>query len=411
MIFFYRFFINIILIFSPLIILIRLLKKKEHSKRFKEKFCFFSKKKINGNLIWIHVASVGELMSIIPLIQNLENENKINQILITSSTVSSSNIFQKLKFKKTIHQFFPIDTDYFSKKFLNYWQPNLAIFIESEIWPNMLINLKKKSINHILLNARITNKTFKRWNKINFFSKKLFQSFYAVYPQNLETKKYLKKFGCQKIKKIGNLKFTSSYKKIEDGLNKKIYKKKIIWCASSTHDTEEIISANTHIELKKNIKNLLTIIIPRHIDRKEKIINNLNNLNLKVHLHSSKNKIRNDIDVYLVDTYGETKKFFKISKVVFLGGSMINHGGQNPLEAARFGSKILHGKYIHNFTEIYSLLKKNKQSKKISSQNHLNYTLRKSLIEKNKSDIFIKKLNKNGNMILKKTKSEIVRLI
>ena len=163
--------------------------------------------------------------------------------------------------------------------------------------------------------------------------------------------------------------------------------------------------------MKKNIKNLLTIIIPRHIDRKEKIINNLNNLNLKVHLHSSKNKIRNDIDVYLVDTYGETKKFFKISKVVFLGGSMINHGGQNPLEAARFGSKILHGKYIHNFTEIYSLLKKNKQSKKISSQNHLNYTLRKSLIEKNKSDIFIKKLNKNGNMILKKTKSEIVRLI
>ena len=350
-------------------------------------------------------------MSTIPLIHKLEREKKIHQILVTSTTVSSANIFSKLKFKKTIHQYFPIDTNYLTQKFLNYWKPKLVIFIESEIWPNMLINLKKKSINHILLNARITNKTFKKWDKINFFSKELFKSFSAVYPQNLETKKYLKILGCNKIKTLGNLKFTTFHENIDDAIDKEISKKKIMWCASSTHNPEEIIAAKAHINLKKDIKKLLTIIIPRHIHRKNKIFDELRKLNLNIHLHSSKKKISNETDIYLVDTYGETKKFFKLSSVVFLGGSIINHGGQNPLEAARFGSKILHGKYIKNFLEIYSLLKKNNQSKQINSQNDLNLTLKKILIQKNKSDIFIKKLNKTGNVILKNTVAEIIRII
>ena len=261
MIFIYRIFINIIFLFSPFIILFRIIKKKESSKRFLEKYCFFSKKKMSGNLIWIHVASVGELMSIVPLIHKLENSKKIKQILVTTTTVSSSKIFKKLKFKKTIHQFFPIDNNYLSLKFLN-CRAKLAIFVESEIWPNMLTNLKKNSIDHILLNARITNKTFKKWRKINFFAKELFQSFNVVYPQNNETDKFLKKFECRKIKRLGNLKYTNTLTKIVDGIDKNIYKKKIIWCASSTHKSEEVISGHAHIKIKKKIKNLLTIIIP-----------------------------------------------------------------------------------------------------------------------------------------------------
>ena len=146
MILVYRLLINLVLIFSPLIILIRLIKKKEHPIRFKEKFTVFSKKKKKGNLIWFHGASVGELMSVIPLIEKLEKEKNIKQILVTTSTLSSAKIFNKFKFKKTIHQFFPIDSNYFSKRFLTYWKPNLVIFIDSEIWPNMLTNLKKRSI-------------------------------------------------------------------------------------------------------------------------------------------------------------------------------------------------------------------------------------------------------------------------
>ena len=128
-------------------------------------------------------------------------------------------------------------------------------------------------------------------------------------------------------------------------------------------------------------------------------------------MHSSKSKVPDDVDIYLVDAYGETKKFFKISKVVFLGGSIVKHGGQNPLEAARFGCKVLHGKYVGNFLEIYSILSKNNQSTVVNSQKKLINALIKNLNQKNNSDIFIKKLNRTGNDILKKTRIEILKFI
>ena len=200
MIFFYRIIINFIIILSPLIILIRLLKKKEHPIRFKEKFCFFSKKRGQGKLIWFHGASVGEILSIIPLIEKLEKNKNINKILITSSTLSSSNIFLKFKFKKTIHQFFPIDSNFYTKKFIEYWKPSLAIFIESEIWPNIILNLKNRNIPLILLNARISKKSYKKWKKISFFSRSIFNKFDVCLSQNNETKNYLKKLGAGNIK-------------------------------------------------------------------------------------------------------------------------------------------------------------------------------------------------------------------
>ena len=157
----YRLLISLILVLSPIILIVRLLKKKEDPKRFIEKFCFFSEKKNKGKLIWFHGASVGELQSIVPLVEQLDKNKKINQILITSNTLSSSKIISKFKFKKVIHQFFPIDVNFLSKKFLNYWKPSIAFFIDSEIWPNMLLNLKNEEVPIILLNGRITKKTFR----------------------------------------------------------------------------------------------------------------------------------------------------------------------------------------------------------------------------------------------------------
>ena len=144
MFFVYKVLANLIFLFSPLVILIRLLKKKEHPRRFKEKFSINTKKKISGKLIWFHGASVGEILSVIPLIEKLEKKNSIKQILVTSNTLGSSKVLSNLKLKKTIHQFFPIDTNHHSNKFLNYWKPSVAIFIDSEIWPNMINNIKKK---------------------------------------------------------------------------------------------------------------------------------------------------------------------------------------------------------------------------------------------------------------------------
>ncbi len=414
MLFIYRALINLVIIFSPIIILLRLIKKKEHPIRFKEKLCFFSKKRGIGKLIWFHGSSVGEILSIIPLIENLEKDRTINKILLTTSTLSSSNVIKKFKFKKTVHQFFPIDNDYFSKKFLNYWRPNTIFFIESEIWPNFLINIKKRNIPLILLNARITKKTFRKWKKISKFSKTIFECFDQALVQNNETKKYLYKLGIKKIKLLGNLKFSETKNKNKKNLNKNLknfFKTKKIWCASSTHNNEEIICAIAHKNLKKKFKNLLTIIIPRHINRVGTIVKEIENLGLTVHLHSSTNKIKKTTEIYIVDTYGETEKFFTICKTVFLGGSLIKHGGQNPLEAARLGCKIIHGPNVNNFNEIYSLLGKNKISIKINNLNRLVSELGIILKKNVSSEKLIYKLKKLGNTILYSTLLEVKKFI
>ena len=406
----YRLLINLIIILSPILIIIRLISRKEDLIRFKEKFCFFSKKRKSGNLVWFHGASVGEIKSIVPLIEKLEKQKKIKQILVTSSTLSSSKIFEKFKFKKTIHQFFPIDNFSFTKKFLNYWKPNLIIFIDSEIWPNMLLNINKRKVPTILLNARITKKSFNRWIFFSSFAQKIFQCFDATFPQNKETVKYLKSLKVKKIKFLGNLKFSENGYQSKSTINLKIrkfLKNKNYWCASSTHDNEETVCATAHLKLRKKIKNLVTFIIPRHTQRTDEIISSLSNLDLKIHRHSSKEKIKKNTDVYIVDTYGETNSFFKVCNTVFLGGSLIKHGGQNPIEAARNGCKIIYGPYVQNFKEVYELLDKNGVSNKVNNveqlTNKLGILIKKNKASKNLED----KIDKLGKRILKKTVSEI----
>lgn len=405
----YRFLINLIIILSPLIILYRLFKKKEHLSRFKEKFCYFSKKRIRGKLIWFHGASVGELQSIVPLLEKFEKNKEIQQILITSNTLSSSRIVEKIKIKKIVHQFFPVDTNLLSNKFLNYWKPSAAFFIDSEIWPNMLHNLQEKNIPTLLLNGRITKKTFSKWSLIPNFSKKIFSKFNLCFPSSKQSKKFLSKLGVNKIKFVGNLKYSQSEKgeiKIDKFLKKSLKLRKI-WCASSTHVSEEIFCGKVHKELKKKYKNLLTIIIPRHIERVHSIKSDLSKLELKIQTYSSKEKIKKDTDIYIVDSYGKTKSFYYQCKNVFLGGSLINHGGQNPLEAARYGCNIMHGPNVSNFHEIYKFLKKIKISKKISNQSQILYFLNKFLTEKTNLEKTNKKLNLIGQKILNSTYQQI----
>ena len=206
----YRTLINFIFFLIPLIIFVRLIKKKEDIKRFKEKIGFFPKKKINGKLIWFHGASVGEIKSVIPLIEKFQKNKKIKQILITSNTLSSSFVINKLKKKKIIHQFFPIDTYFISKKFIDYWKPSKAFFIDSEIWPNTILNLSKKRIPIILINGRITKKSFNRWSYFPNFSKRIFSKLNLCLASSQESLKYLKKLQVKNVRYFGNLKFSIS---------------------------------------------------------------------------------------------------------------------------------------------------------------------------------------------------------
>ncbi len=409
----YRFLINLVFLLSPIILILRLLKKKEHQKRYKEKLCFFSKKRGNGKLLWFHGASVGEVQSIIPLVEKFGKRKDINKILITSNTLSSSKVIEKLNLKKVIHQFFPIDTNYHSKKFLNFWKPSAVFFIDSEIWPNMITNLRGKKIPISIINGRLTKQSFERWKYFPAFANFIFSKIDLCLTASKVSKTYFKKLGIKNLKYLGNLKFTQSEKDklIVLGPLKKFINKRKAWCASSTHYGEEKFCGLVHKQLKKKYKNILTIIIPRHIERTPLIKEELKNLGLKTHEFDSKSKIDKDTDIYIMNSYGKTKSIYNSCNNVFLGGSLIKHGGQNPLEAARYNCNILHGPNVDNFKEIYKYLGKLNVSSKISNLSQLLKKLNQLLSKKNGSRNIKYKLKKIGDKILNNFYKEINKLL
>ena len=402
MYFFYAVLTNFAFIISPLFFVYRILKGKEDPAKFLEKVCIYSKKRVK-NKIWIHAVSIGELMSIIPIIKKFEKNKKIKSIIVTTATTSSAKIFTKLKFKKTFHVYFPLDNNFLTKRFINYWKPELAIFVDSEIWPNMYKNLKVKQIPIIVLNARIVKKTLNKWQIFPNFAKEVFGKINLALPSNLETLKYLKLLNVKNIKVAGNLKYygEKNLEKIDNKVLKNKFKNFQIWCAASTHKSEEIFLGKLHKKLKKFNKKLITIIIPRHINRSPEIIDDMNKLGLKTIAHSSNQKLKIDTDIYLVDSYGISSKFYNLTNVAFVGGSLIAHGGQNPLEPARFGNFIINGPHVNNFKEIYSFLKKHKMSSTTSSILKMEQAIIKKLNhENNKQNI--EKITKIGKQILDK---------
>jgi len=391
MLFWYKFLTYLFYPFAPIYLYFRKLKKKEDSIRYKEKLAKIYKERGGGFLLWFHVASVGEAMSILPLIEACIEEKKIDKILLTSITVSSGRILEKKysQNKKVVHQFLPLDIPVLTRKFLEHWKPNLSIFIDSEIWPNLILLANEKKIPLLLVNARITKKSFNRWRLIINFARKIFSKFSLCIASNKESEDFLKILGAKKIKNYGNLKYSQTKINIDNELESSFLNKiknRKIWCASSTHSTEELLCAESHKKIKKDYSNVLTIIIPRHIERSEKIKTQILNLNLKVDLYSKKNEIDENTDIIIVDSYGETLKFYNICKYVFVGKSLVKNlianSGQNPIEPARFGCKIFHGPNVSNFIEIYDYLKKLDVTKEINNSEELSL----SIVEEFKKD-------------------------
>ena len=413
----YKLFSYLFYPLAPLYLILRKIRKKEHPDRYKEKLALIKQQRGQGFLIWFHAASVGEALSILPLIENLEQEEKIKKILITTITLSSSEVLEKRigRNEKIVHQFFPLDIPKFVNKFLNHWTPNLCILVDSEIWPNLILSIKKKNIPLLLVNGRITKKTFSKWKLVSVFAKKIFGKFDLCIVANKETEKYLKILGAKNIKSHGNLKFANTKANKDTKLNSdylsKIVNRKI-WCAASTHPSEEIFCARTHLMLKKTYANVLTIIVPRHIERAKTIKSELSNLNLKIVLYSNFEQINNDTDILLIDGYGEVKKFYDISKCVFLGKSLIKSiakdSGQNPIEPSRLGCKIFHGPYISNFNEVYEYLKSLNITKEINNFEELSQSLVEEFRNgKEKNDQIIQKIENHGLNIFNSVLEEI----
>ena len=421
MYFWYKFFTYLLYPLTPLYLYFRKIRKKEDPIRYKEKLSKIIISREKGFLIWFHVASVGEAMSILPLIDACTKEKKISKILITSITLSSGKILEK-KFNNNsnvIHQFLPLDVPILINKFLKHWEPNLSIFIDSEIWPNLILNIKKRNIPILLINARITKKSFTRWKLVINFAKKIFEKFDLCLASNKESEDFLKILGAKNIKNYGNIKFsnvaTNLNKKLDMNFLNKIENRKI-WCAASTHFNEEILSGMVHLKIKEKYKNILTIIIPRHINRVKKINKELLQLKLKVILSSQSHKIDSSTDILLVDSYGEALKFYDISKNVFLGKSLvkslIKDGGQNPIEPARCGCKIFHGPYTSNFNETYQFFKTLGITKEINDHDELTMSLIEEFKEdKPKNQEIAEKIENYGQNILNNVIVELKKYI
>ena len=416
----YRYLINI---FFPLIIILiyfRTWFNKEDKKRFKEKL-FSSSFNIIKNpkkkLIWFHAASIGELKSVILLIKKLNEKNEFD-FLVTTVTLSSAQLIKKelSSEKNIIHRFFPIDKLDLVKKFLECWSPHLIIFVDSEIWPNFILEIKKRNIPLVLLNARITRKTFLRWIIISKIAEKIFQSFELCLPSSNESRIYLEKFKVKNIKYFGNLKLAS--KNISVNLNfknKEILTKHKFWCAVSTHKEEDLFCINTHLKIKKTHGKVITIIIPRHINRAKSIQTSCKKFNLQSQILSKDELIKANSEVVIINSYGVMPDYLSLCKSVFIGKSMIKKlqsvGGQNPIEAAKLGCKIYHGPYIYNFQEVYELFQKHKISETIYDENilaeKLSADLNKSHEIKNEK---IEIINNLGEKILNETYNEIIKI-
>jgi 3-deoxy-D-manno-octulosonic-acid transferase len=386
----------------------RILKKKECPLRYKEKLGISLKTRNNGYLIWFHCSSIGELKSIFPII---DHYLKKNQILVTTSTLGSNEVFQKKYYNTNniIHQYAPIDSPQIIKKFFKKWNPNIIFFTESEIWPNQIFYAKNNNIPIILLNARISNKSFIKWKLIKNSMNKILNCFDLILSQSNESADYFNYFGNNNIKILGNLKFVVSenFENKEENLN---LQKRLVFIALSTHPTEEEVCIKIHSSLKSQYPNLLTIIIPRHINRIPEIQKIIINAKLNFLTAESLDNFKNNTDILIINSYGNTKKILKSSKYVFIGGSLVDHGGQNPIEVAYNNSLIFHGPHIHNFTEIYNFLNKENIAFKINSGAELINQLKEKINDHQNKNIK-EKIIRMGDEILSSTIKELDQYI
>jgi len=417
---FYSLFVKIFYIPYCFIIFFRSFFDKEDRSRFKEKILPNKVRRPDGYLFWFHVASIGEFNSILPLIDFFLEKNKKYNFLITTVTVSS---FKELKKKyknnqRIFHQFLPYDTNFLINNFFNNWKPNIVSFVDSEIWPNFILKIKKQGLPFILLNARITKKTFDRWKLIKKFSSELFNSFSVCISSSKETVKYLSYFNAKNIKYFGNIKFCSSINEIKKIDNNQFdhVTKKHVWCAASIHPNEEIFCGKVQKIIKKTNHNTLLVIIPRHTNKAKKICSSLKKMGFKVQIKNENDSIDKSAEIILVNYYGSIPKYLRKINQVFIGKSLLrklkNVGGQNPIEAAKMGCHIYHGPYVYNFQEIYDYL----DSKKFSEEINLPEILAEKIIKnfetipqiKSKSD---DKLNSYSKEIFENVINEYQKLL
>jgi 3-deoxy-D-manno-octulosonic-acid transferase len=327
-----------------------------------------------GPLFWFHAASVGETNAVLPLMHELKARYPDLNILLTTVTVTSSKIAAERLPKDAIHQFMPLDSPRFCRRFIQHWRPDLGLFTESEIWPNLIVEASDHKVPLVLVNARMSQRTCQRWARLSSLSKPVFSRFDLVLTQNWRFAKRLIGLGAPKAAITGNLKYDAPPPPVDvkaaEELRRSIGSRPI-FLAASTHPGEDEVVAKVQEMLQASMPSLLTVIVPRHPDRGEAIASLLRERHLSTARRSEKQQITGKTQVYLADTIGELGLFYKLAPLSFIGGSLVVHGGQNPIEAIKLGSGILSGPHTFNFAETYTVLQRYEGCKLVAGPDDL----------------------------------------
>jgi len=344
---------------APYILRFRERKGKEDPLRLGERLGRASIERPCGSVVWVHAASVGETSAVLPLITRLAERHPDMAMLLTTGTVTSARFAAGRLGAGILHQYVPLDEPSFVEAFLDHWRPCLGIFTEQEVWPNLVLAATARGIPLALVNARMSDRSFDRWLRRPALSAALFSRFDIVLAQNEELARRFMQIGAPHVFAVGNLKIDAPPPPV-DAATLAAFEQALAGCprivAASTHAGEEQVVAEAHVAARRRIDGLVTLIAPRHPERGATVANMATALGLVVRRRSLGELPERGTDVYVVDTIGELGTLYAASAVAFVGGSLIAHGGQNPIEAVHHDAVVLTGPNTHNFSDAYQAL-------------------------------------------------------
>jgi 3-deoxy-D-manno-octulosonic-acid transferase len=355
----YRVLTHLVAPIAPLLLAWRTRRGKEEPERRPERYGFPGASRPPGFLAWFHAASVGEVNAALPVIDTIAAEHPDVRILLTTGTVTSARLARTRLPKNAVHQYVPLDNQAYVQRFLEHWRPDLAVLVESEIWPNLVLETKARGVPLLLINGRMSASTFRSWRRRPGMSRPLFSAFDLVLAQNDSLAERFAQLGAERALDVGNLKTDAPPPPSDlpgrEALASALAGRTVL-LAASTHTGEDDMVASAHLMMKAALPNLLTIIVPRHPERGPLIAEQLKTAGLTFALRSEGKLPELGTDIYVADTIGEIGLFYALAPVAFIGGSLVPRGGQNPVEAIKLGAAVLTGPYRQNFNDAYSEL-------------------------------------------------------
>lgn len=355
-----RFYRGTMILLRPVamaVLAVRRRRGKEDPDRLAERRGHPSLARPNGRLVWMHGASVGETVSLLPIVERLTQRGI--SVLVTSGTRTSAEILAQRLPPGAIHQYVPLDVPAYLQRFLAHWRPDLLMVAESELWPNMILDAKRAGVPVVIVNARLSERSYLRWQRLPGAIHALLSQIDLVLAQSHDDAQRLVWLGAPRVGVAGNLKFDVPAPPADPlvlAALTGLIGARPVWIAASTHAGEEDLVVAAHREVAKRQPGLLTIIAPRHPRRGAEVAAIAERAGLAVSRRSEGGQPHRETDIHIVDTIGELGLFYRLCPIVFMGGSLVKHGGQNPIEPGKLGSAILHGPHVHNFSEVYGAL-------------------------------------------------------